>query len=412
MKHAVLALSLLCGWAHAETWIVETASGPGVDFTTIQEAIDVAAPGDTIRIGPGDFDAFDLESRPLRVLGTAGLTTILGRSEVRWTAVTEEVVLADLEFRELWLSFCDGPVVLSSVRTWWPWAPVSFNAPPHEPLRINDCRDVRLHDVEAVGDYWIHNSAMRVLHSRVEATSCTFIGRDGLIDSAQDGGTAIKALQESRIHLALCNAEGGEGGGDGGCGFSQDSGGDGGHGVHAGTDPGTGTEILVRGRATNWIRGGLSGYICSAGTSGCAARVENGTLRVSEVSLQVGPVISSACGNWTPPFLPPVPDPWLELRGTPTVGLPVVLDVTAEPGDHVILMLSTEAVVGPVIAPLELLIGAGLDLDLGTVKPSGIVTWSQIVPASWSDSTWHVQAMIKRPDGSLALTNAVPIVVR
>lgn len=52
-----LTLGLMAqGPALARTWRVEL-NGTG-DYTDIQPAVEAAAPGDTIRIGPGRFDVF------------------------------------------------------------------------------------------------------------------------------------------------------------------------------------------------------------------------------------------------------------------------------------------------------------------------------------------------------------------
>lgn len=53
---AVLVVVSLAGSTHARTWRVEL-DGTG-DYTDIQPAVDAAAPGDTIRIGPGRFATF------------------------------------------------------------------------------------------------------------------------------------------------------------------------------------------------------------------------------------------------------------------------------------------------------------------------------------------------------------------
>lgn len=53
---AILAMVSIAGSAHARTWQVEL-DGTG-DYTDIQPAVDAAAPGDTIRIGPGRFATF------------------------------------------------------------------------------------------------------------------------------------------------------------------------------------------------------------------------------------------------------------------------------------------------------------------------------------------------------------------
>lgn len=51
---AMMLASLLASGAEARTWRVER-DGSG-DYTIIQDAVDAAASGDTIRIGPGRFD--------------------------------------------------------------------------------------------------------------------------------------------------------------------------------------------------------------------------------------------------------------------------------------------------------------------------------------------------------------------
>lgn len=70
MRHTVTATRLLVTGillslpvaAAARTWRVER-DGTG-DFSVIQTAVSTAAPGDTIRIGPGQFDEFTFRSSP------------------------------------------------------------------------------------------------------------------------------------------------------------------------------------------------------------------------------------------------------------------------------------------------------------------------------------------------------------
>ena len=47
---AVLLLLARAGTAAGATWIVDDDGGAGVDYTTIQAAVDAASPGDTIEV--------------------------------------------------------------------------------------------------------------------------------------------------------------------------------------------------------------------------------------------------------------------------------------------------------------------------------------------------------------------------
>jgi hypothetical protein len=89
---AALVVMCLANGANARTWRVEL-EGTG-DFTDIQPAVDAAAPGDTIRIGPGRFDTFHPITAPawtedtiigvlkdnLTFIGSGKDVTILGPS--------------------------------------------------------------------------------------------------------------------------------------------------------------------------------------------------------------------------------------------------------------------------------------------------------------------------------------------
>lgn len=88
---ALMPALLLGGTVHAATWHVEK-DGSG-DFVTIQEAVDAAADGDTIAIGPGRFDGFwnpystmwhiaRVEDKSLAFHGSGRDQTIIGPAEL------------------------------------------------------------------------------------------------------------------------------------------------------------------------------------------------------------------------------------------------------------------------------------------------------------------------------------------
>jgi len=123
MKHqttvALTLAVLVMPWlASASTWHVEK-DGAG-DFTVIQEAVDAASDGDTIKIGPGRFEdffeqqSFDvwnialIEGKSLTFLGAGVENTILG---------PEEIGIIDSHFVNCIRTFGDGIVVrVSDIR--------------------------------------------------------------------------------------------------------------------------------------------------------------------------------------------------------------------------------------------------------------------------------------------------------
>jgi len=64
MAHAniLMAFCLVANMAHARTWLVEQ-DGSG-EYTVIQDALDAAADGDSILIGPGFYQEYRPYSFP------------------------------------------------------------------------------------------------------------------------------------------------------------------------------------------------------------------------------------------------------------------------------------------------------------------------------------------------------------
>ena len=125
------ALMVLASLAPAATWTVER-DGTG-DFTVIQEAVDVAADGDTIRIGPGRYDEKTLFVTPgwsefVRVIVRQEELTIIGSGPETIIGQEEPWELDQGWHRGSWLAISRGSMTIdgsssreSGSRT-WPWA--------------------------------------------------------------------------------------------------------------------------------------------------------------------------------------------------------------------------------------------------------------------------------------------------
>ena len=75
-----VVLVLICtsiGVASANTWYVDTNGGPGINFTEIQEAVDVASNGDTIYVYAGEYCENVVINKGLKLIGEDKNTTII-----------------------------------------------------------------------------------------------------------------------------------------------------------------------------------------------------------------------------------------------------------------------------------------------------------------------------------------------
>lgn len=161
-----LALCSTLPVAAQRVWRV-AASGPA-DFTTIQAAVDIAAPRDEIRVAAGSYAGF-VADKTLRILGTrselpAGRTTITSDVVVRDIGTGEGFVMTDLALGDgrLTLSGCSGPVLLSNTE----WAAG----------RIVDSTQVSLDQVSFFAGLTAGVLPLEVENSRVLLQSCSVIG--------------------------------------------------------------------------------------------------------------------------------------------------------------------------------------------------------------------------------------------
>jgi len=96
--HALgLGLLALSSQAQGTVWVVDSAAGPGFDFTNIQPAVDAAADGDTVLVRAGAYSGFTASSRSLSVvadtLPTGSSIAISGQIRVQFLAANQEFTL-------------------------------------------------------------------------------------------------------------------------------------------------------------------------------------------------------------------------------------------------------------------------------------------------------------------------------
>lgn len=149
------------------TWIVDRYDGPGSNFTEVQPAIDVAAPGDTVLVRAGNYGNSSLPSIDI----SKGLTLIAEGSVslpgFSIQAVPEGEVLQVLDFRgfhavpRLEILGCTGTVHLQGVdlpRT----------------TEVFDCSDVRVERCKSFRWQYYDAGELQVAGgSRIQVVDCT-----------------------------------------------------------------------------------------------------------------------------------------------------------------------------------------------------------------------------------------------
>ncbi len=121
-------LAALAGPAAAQAVLrVDDDGGPGVDHTTLQEAIDASAEGGLVLVAPGSYAAFEILSRSVDIVAAdpASPPLVSGSSRIEGLAPNQQVRLSGLEFDGTGAGFglgalnvelCEGPVLIDRSR--------------------------------------------------------------------------------------------------------------------------------------------------------------------------------------------------------------------------------------------------------------------------------------------------------
>lgn len=397
-----LAVALLASLAFSSTWIVDDDGGAGVDFTSIDQALLVAGPGDLVRVRPGTYGAFTLNVGAT-VLGEPGVT-VDAVVAVRDVPAGARAVLSNLVVERLEIRYCSAAVIADRVEIY----------PYNAAIVVRGSTDVRLRRIHLFGQ-------LDVESSRVEITDSQVFGRPGQdqIGDCCGGGngeTAVVVAGGGIVHASHSTIRGGNGG-------QAETWGNffGGDGAPAVLLAAGNANVLVTGVTTNVVQGGAQGLGAACfydGDDAPAMQIFSGSARASGVAL-LGRL--GACGEVTPAvantsgtFVAPDPvDPSLSLPVDTIRGTQVTFTVHAAPGASVRLRLGRQPALIDLPDVLEDRLTIPLrTFDLGTVPPSGVVTFPFTLPIGLPEGFMIVAQASAIDASGTRLTQSVPIVLR
>lgn len=274
-----LALVLTSGGLRAEDFLVDDDGGPGVDFTDLPAAIDVAADGDVIQVREGTYTAFTSE-KGVSVIGLADDVVVEGEIRIRRIESDQWFGMRRLVFDGVRVTDCLGEVFIEGdpdvFMTGW--------------IKVVASADVRIRNVHLWPGYGygpIH--ALHVSASHVELVESELSGSAGEWaddgEFAGDGGDGLRLSNGAVVEAALSSLWGGPGGNaDGFDCFNPGIPGNGGHGVRVES----GCELILSGLASDVVRGGGGGThleSCPPSGSDGLSILNQGAARVSGVDV-------------------------------------------------------------------------------------------------------------------------------
>lgn len=391
LRPSSLALALTASLAASSPVFAQTVyrvdddGGPGIDFTEVQDAVDVAVPGDRIEVLPGFYDQVTI-GRGITIFGESvpgNDVRFINGVRVAGLPAGEILVLADLAgIGRIELMDSDGAIIMDRVNV--------------KGTVVERCADVRFQEVNFRSGGGLD---CRFQDSLVQAMSCFSPDTVEVID-------ADVVFSDTELY--------GQQGAPGDCGFTSGRGGD-------GTDA-----LVASGASSVWllrspILGGIGGFGCffNDGDNGVAVRASDQTrvIRCKEYFPNAQGTIWSAPPNSFEltglATLEDVEDlPSMTLTGAHRPGLVSGLQAYAGVGTSVRMFLGRRPVVVPFLNDVPLLHTAERGASLGEAPPSELINVPFTVPALPRGTLIFVQASRTRTGGQTRLSNGPCLIVR
>lgn len=401
---ALLALAPLAG---AQVWVVDSAGGPGSDFTDIQPAIDASGPGATIIVEAGSYSGFDLDlGLTIVVRGGNSSTLVSGPVTIQSVAGPHRATLSGLRITgPLTIQDATSTVLLDRLQVWGR-------------TLITDSSDVRA-IASLLNSAGSQVASTRLIDARLELINSTLSGGQGSDEwgcggQAGTGDPGLVAEGLSELLAQASSIRGGNGGnGPEFCEWSQTNGGDGGRGVWLMPS----SAAIIAGNPTHGVHGGNGGYgSCNLppcffdGSPGDAMRFEAGSfarysgISVGFVSKDPGATVET----------PSPADPFVTQFGTHQAGRQLTFRVHGPPGADAILHLGRSPLIVPQApSPVPQLTSRERSFLLGPIPPSGEAVFTFVVPQGAPIGfSFFAQAEVAIAPGDQRLTGSIPIVVR
>jgi hypothetical protein len=197
-------------------WVVAPLPSAGVDFTSIQSAVDAAADGDTVLVRQGNYDSIRIHGKGL-IVSAEGYCSLRPTSGyailVRDTAPSQRVVIRG-DFScdvsgGLWISRCLGPVLIEECSFYtYPSTSIRSGATVIESPVVTMVRCL-LQGASRQGV--VPGFGLHAIRSSVNLHECTLLGSDASFLVAADGGAGAH-LDASFLSATSTTIQGGKGG--------------------------------------------------------------------------------------------------------------------------------------------------------------------------------------------------------